>query len=567
MGELGDFQGEAGMIAEATTRLTACVSRRRTMWGVILFLGCAVAALYGQVYWFDFVTLDDRAYVLENRLMQVGFTGEGVRLAFTSLYAGNWHPLTWLSLMLDHEVFGWHAGGYHVVNVVLHLVNTLLVYYVLLRMTGAMWPSAFVAAAFAVHPLHVESVAWVTARKDVLSGLFWMLTMLAYVRYTERASWRRYLLVMAAFALGLMAKPTVVTLPCVLLLLDIWPLWRLDLMFVKTGDIARRAGRLVMEKAPLFALSLAGATVTLAAQHASGATASVEALSMRARLFNASVSYVKYVVKTLLPFGLSPFYPHPGEGITVWQAAGSAALLVGISAIALWYLRRRPYLAVGWLWFLGALVPVIGIVQVGGQAMADRYMYLPLIGLFLVMAWGTGDLVRSRFCMFSCGLSLLLFWMVLAWVQTSHWRDAVAISERMLKVTPDSHFAHNSMGDALMTQNKPREAASHFAEAVRLRPTFPTAYNNLGVALAMQEDYAAALRALSEAVRLKPDYARAHANKGNVLLRVGRIEEARQCFEEALRYMSPLEAGRGILENAVKELAGFQATQADLDCK
>ena len=417
----------------------------------------------------DYVLLDDPLYVTGNPEVRQGITREGLAWALTANVANNWHPLTVLSHMLDVEVFGLAPAGHHLTSLLLHLANVLLLFAALHRMTAAAFRSALVAALFAVHPTRVESVAWIAERKDVLSGLFWMLALLAYVHYARRPSLGRYLLVALAMALGLAAKPMLVTLPCVLLLLDLWPLGR------------RGLRRLILEKIPLFALSAASCAATLSYQETS--LAPLEALPWDLRFSNAVVSYATYLGKAFLPRDLAVFYPFPAE-IPVWKAAGAAALLLLLTGLALWRARRSPWLLVGWLWFLGTLVPVIGLVQVGRQAMADRYTYLPFIGLFLAMVWGAAELVERR-DVFRPVLGALSVLAILGLAgmtraQVRHWQDSVALFRHALAATGDNHLARRGLAKALAAQKEGahghavREAQPRDEEdGRRLRPEAP----------------------------------------------------------------------------------------------
>ena len=363
-----------------------------TVAAVCGFLLLAVALVFGQTVRHDFVNYDDNAYVYENPQVAGGLTAHGIAWAFTSFHVSNWHPLTWLSHMLDCQFYGLHAGGHHLTNVLLHAATAILLFLVLRRMTGDLWPSAFVAAVFAIHPLRAESVAWVAERKDVLSGLFFMLTLGAYAGYARRPfSLGRYLTVVLLFALGLMAKPMLVTLPFVLLLLDYWPLGRIG-PHRRTGISSFR--RVVVEKIPLLALTAASCVATVIAQGT--AVIAIDVIPLPSRIANALVSYVAYMGQLFYPAGLAVLYPHPEGGLPIWKVAASSLVLAGISAAALVWRRRFPYLFVGWFWYVGMLVPVIGLVQVGLHAMADRYTYLPQIGLCIAVTWGVAQLAASR---------------------------------------------------------------------------------------------------------------------------------------------------------------------------
>ncbi len=383
----------------------APIMRREIL--ICLFLVLATLTVYWQVGNYEFVNFDDDKYIIENFHVQKGLTRDSVIWAFTATHVSNWHPLTWLSHMLDFQLYGLNPSGHHLTNVFFHLVNTLLLFLVLKLMTGALWRSGLVAALFAVHPLHVESVVWVAERKDVLSTLFWMLTLWAYLGYTKRPGVKRYLVILLAFALGLMAKPMLVTLPFVLLLLDYWPLKRIELGQSAIGlpaasqpsTIANKPGaqafRLLLEKTPMFVLAAVSSVVTFIVQKSGGAVGALETYPFKIRMANALLSYVIYLKKMIWPQNLAVFYPHPGQSLPMWQAAGAGLLLVVVSIAVIRAGRRYPYLPVGWLWYVGTLVPVIGLVQVGDQAMADRYTYVSLIGLFIVVAWGVPDVARS----------------------------------------------------------------------------------------------------------------------------------------------------------------------------
>lgn len=407
-----------------------------------------------------FVLLDDPLYVTGNPRVREGITQDGLAWALTANVANNWHPLTVLSHMLDVEIFGLPPAGHHLTSLLLHLASVLLLFEALRRMTGSAFRSALVAALFAVHPTRVESVAWVAERKDVLSGVFWMLALLAYAAWVRRPSVGRYLLVALAMALGLASKPMLVTLPCVLLLLDLWPLGR------------RRLGSLVFEKLPLFALSATSSVMTLRYQATS--LAPLEALPWDLRLSNAVVSYAAYLGKAFLPRDLAVFYPFPME-IPAWKVAASAVLLALLTGLAAWKARRSPWLLVGWLWFLGTLVPVIGLVQVGRQAMADRYTYLPFIGLFLAVVWGVAELAERRRDVLRAVLTVssvlaVLALAVMTRAQTRRWTDSVTLFQHALAVTEDNYLAHLGLAKALASQGDREGAAAQYRAALAIRP-------------------------------------------------------------------------------------------------
>lgn len=485
---------------------------------ISLLLTFAALVVFWQLADHEFVNFDDELYVTRNSHVQAGLTYQGLVWALTTTHVGNWHPLTWLSHMLDCELYGLNPGGHHFTSLLLHIANTLLLFVVLKRMTGALRRSVFVAALFALHPLHVESVAWVAERKDVLSTFFWILTMGVYVRYVERPGLNGYLLVLLSFALGLMAKPMLVTLPFVLLLLDYWPLGRFQ--FGQSSDDSNSQShesinfsnqrslifRLVLEKAPFFALAAVSGVVTFLVQQGGGAVCSLDVLTLDIRVANAMVSYVSYMEKMIWPHHLAVFYPHPGSSLPMWQAAGAGLLLLSVSGLVVRAARRYPYLLTGWLWYLGTLVPVIGLVQVGGHAMSDRYTYVPLIGLFIIMAWSVPDLL-SRWRYRNIGLALaagalLSAFMICTTVQVRHWQNSVALFEHTLDVTANNWLAHNNMGIALARRGKFDEAIAHYSETLRIKPNYARAYNNRGIVLAVQGKTAQAIAHFREALTL-----------------------------------------------------------------
>ncbi len=518
-----------------------------------LLLLAGTLALHARTGRFEFTNFDDDIYVTANPLVRAGLTWEGVRTAFTTGHAANWHPLTWLSHMLDVELFDLEAGKHHLVSACWHAANAALLFAALRSLTLALWPSFFAAALFALHPLRAESVAWIAERKDVLSGFFWMASLWAYGAWARRGGLGRYLLLCALFALGLLAKPMLVTLPLVLLLLDIWPLARLpigpaparplpSLAPTHPGQTHRvRSGLdLIAEKIPLLALSLASAVVTWRVQQAGGAIGPLEAIGFETRAANAIQSYATYAAKTLWPSGLCAFYPHEGIGdpaFDPWTARvfASLALLVVTSALALRGRARAPAVLVGWLWFLGTLVPVIGLVQVGLQAWADRYTYLPSIGLSIAIVWGALALVplvdRQRRVLVPAALvalaALALAALALAsWRQLGTWRDSASVFARALAVTEGNFLAHVNLGQALQAQGKLDQAAEHFLAALQLRPQLAPARFDLARVRRAQRRTEEARAELERSLAIDPRYADAHADLGWLLAEGGRDREA-----------------------------------------
>ena len=509
---------------------------------VCLFLIVSTLAVYWQVRNHDFVNLDDDVYVTLNPYVRGGFSGENAIWAFTKIHAGNWHPLTWLSHMLDCELFGLKAGMHHLTNLLFHIANSILLFFVFRRMTGAIWQSAFVAALFALHPLHVESVAWVAERKDVLSTFFWMLTLWAYVRYTERPGVNRYIWVVILFALGLMAKPMVVTLPFVLLLMDFWPLGRMKLgSAVKGNGVSLKKSfdfGLIWEKIPLFVLVLFSCVMTFLSEDQGGSMASMDTVPMKLRFSNSLISYVRYMGKMAWPNDLAVFYPLP-DAILMWKTIGAGLLFIFISITAICFSRHRPYLAVGWLWYIGTLVPVIGLVQVGAQSMADRYTYIPLVGLFVMIAWGVPEVLRrwryERVILaVSTGL-LLLILMVCSWLQIGHWKDGISLFKYSIKAGVNHYVVHNNLGNALFRQGSRAEAIAHYLEALRRNPDCVKAHYNLANALVEQGKIEEAINHYLEALRIDYNNEEAHNNLGNALAKQGLHEDAITHYSEALK--------------------------------
>jgi tetratricopeptide (TPR) repeat protein len=550
---------------------------------IVPFLLAATLLLFGRTKNFSFVSFDDADYVYDNIQVRQGLTAEGIRWAFAGFHAFNWHPLTWISHMLDVSLFGMKPSGHHLVGVALHGVNAVLLYLLLLSTTGATWRSAFAAALFAVHPLHVESVAWVAERKDLLCAFFSVLTMLAYRRYCLRPGWGWYAAVVALFLMALLAKPMAVTLPFVLLLLDYWPLDRWG-----EGHPGPRRN-LVMEKVPLILCSVAACAITIAAQRSGGAVVSIENIPFGWRIANALSAYSTYLGQTFWPSSLCVFYPHPGSGLSPWRIVASVLLLGILSLVALRERRRHPWFLAGWLWYLGMLIPVIGLIQVGAQARADRYTYLPLVGIFLIAAWGVETLSRRwpipRLAIGVAAIAALVAFAGTAWVQVGTWENSHTLYGRALKVTERNWLAHHNLGLVLLDEGKSVEALERFREAlgihpqyaearynaavtlgslgrtneaiveyrevIRLDPRRLEAYNNLAELLARQGNLREAIPLLREAVRLGPASAVARHNLGLALMQEGSLDEAISSFREALRLSPSNDKTRRLLDEAL----------------
>ena len=513
---------------------------------ILICLGLvAVAwAVFGQTLTHDFVNFDDHVYVYDNPLVVRGLSIEGIIGAFTHTHALNWHPLTTLSHMLDCQLYGLKAGGHHFTNVILHTISVLLLFLVIKQMTGGLWQSAFVAALFAIHPLHVESVAWIAERKDVLSAAFFMLTLAAYARYARAPSAPRYLLVALLYACGLMSKPMLVTLPFVLLLLDYWPLGRIG---AQKSEVGSQLRRLITEKIPLFALSALSCIATLLTQRQ--APNAIDQLPFLWRLNNSFVSYVTYIWQMLWPARLAVFYPHPNDRLPLLEVTAAIAFLVGVSLLVTYLRRTKPYLVTGWFWYLGMLVPVIGFVQVGEQAHADRYTYLPQIGLYIMIAWTVGDLLlkstsRVRLALVGVAAAIAIVCLgVRAFVQVSYWKNSETLWNHTLAVTSDNDVAHNNLGFLFLRRGELDKAISQFQAALDIRSrNTETHYslgaalieNNLGNAFARKQLWDEAIDHLEEAVRLRPDYADAYFNLGSVFFQQGRIDQAITQWQKAL---------------------------------
>src|SRR6266496_1071078 len=521
---------------------------------IYLFLIAISLVVFGQTLRYDFVNFDDDLYVYKAPAIQAGLTVKGLALAFTSPHARNWHPLTTISHMLDCQLYGLKAGGHHATNVLLHTIAVLLLFRVLRQMTGAVWKSATVATLFAVHPLHVESVAWVSERKDVLSAVFFLLVLGVYFRYTRARSVTRYLAVVMLLAAGLMSKPMLVSAPVILLLLDYWPLRRFEQLSLtkerakasKSSDQWRVRRDLFLEKVPLLAISAGSCVITFILQKR--ATGAIPPLPFLWRMENAVATYVIYVWETLWPARLAVFYPHPNDTLTIWEILVAIGLLLAMTIAAIVFRRKRPYLFTGWFWYLGMLLPVIGLVQVGEQGHADRYTYLPHIGLFLLAVWFVADVTavsqrKSRIAV-SAAVTAIVVLARAAFIQTSYWRNSETLWTHALAVTTNNDVAHNNLGYLCVDRGDLDKAMSHFEAASKIRSgKLDPHYNlgtafvemNLGDALARKGQPDEAMAHFEQAIKLQPDYAEAYYNRGNVLYAKGRIDEAIADFEKALQ--------------------------------
>jgi tetratricopeptide (TPR) repeat protein len=528
-----DSGGTAGEARDARRAADAA-------WAITAGLGVLVLLVFGQARGFAFVNMDDQAYVYENPMVRNGFTWDGVLSAFASFHAANWHPVTWLSHMLDVELFGMNPGSHHLVNIALHALNASLLFWFLRSATGATWRSAVVAALFAVHPLHVESVAWVAERKDVLSTSFLLGALIAYVAYARRPRPATYALVATLFALGLLAKPMLVTLPLALLLLDAWPLGRWAKGASPRGATRVGPAALVLEKLPLLLLSVASSAMTWMAQSSARTTVALSGLDIGARVSNAIVSYFEYLAQAIWPARLAPFYPHPyvvSGGIATWKIAGAALVLAVITAFTIRERERRPYVAFGWLWYLGTLMPVIGLVQVGLQAHADRYTYVPLIGVFVAAVWTIADAVKGRPARVVAGVAAAVSvaaYAAVAWAQVASWRDSETLHRHTLAVTERNWQAWVGLGDVLSESGRAEEALAAYDQSLRILPAYAEAWNGAGVALGRLGQHQRAIDPLERAVRLRPEYSEAWYNLGTALGNLGDHTRAAQCFRRAV---------------------------------
>ena len=503
---------------------------------IIFFIISVTFSLYFQVHQFEFVGFDDNEYVYENPHVTSGINFENIRWALTAFHSNNWHPLTWISHMVDCRIFGLNPGWHHLVNLFFHISNSVLLFIIFRRMSGRLWQSAFVAAVFAVHPLHVESVAWVSERKDVLSTFFGLLTILSYAWYVGKQNFKRYSLVISFFILGLLSKPMLVTLPFVLLLLDYWPLRRFH--FQKEAEGSRQnffniKHINIIEKIPLFVIAAASSIMTFFAQKAGAVMVSLAFIPIETRVANAITSYVSYIVRLFVPLNLSCIYPHPL--VISWEKLLlSVTLLMIISAFAIKNIKKAPYFIVGWLWFLGTLVPVIGLVQVGMQSMADRYMYIPSIGLLLIISWGASEIIQKKKAAKKVSETVaiigIILMVIISWKQIAYWENSEKLFKRALQVTDNNYIAHHKLGAYFSTQGREENAIKNYLKSIQIDPGFHDSYFNLGLLYYHQGEMEKAVSNLLKAAAIKPDYADTYSILGAAFFQKKDYEKAEENY-------------------------------------
>ena len=507
------------------------ISSKEQILIIYIVLAAITLAVFWQVNQYDFV-YDDVVYVTQNRNIQSGITPEGLRWAFSTKYADLWTPLVWISFMVDYQLFGLNAGGYHITNLILHIMSTLLLFWLFNRMTGAIWKSAFVAALFALHPLHVESVAWIAERKDVLSAFFWMLTFCLYVYYTEKPAIRRYLFVLFGFACALMSKPMVITLPVIMILLDYWPLGRFE----------SKKGNLVLwqlkEKTPFFILSAALVIVSFYTPNEQETY--IKLFPLSSRIANAPVAFMTYLERTFWPHDMAVFYPFPTQ-IPVWLILGTFLLIIVITTIVVVMVKRMPFLFVGWMWYAVTIAPVIGIIQVSvyPYAMADRYHYLPSVGIVVMLAWGIPFLIKSeqarKKILFPVGIAFLAIMAFLSWDQCGYWKNSIELWKHALEVTKNNYPAHNNFGLALFAEGKIEEAINHYNKAISIAPEYVYTYNNRGIIYGERGQYKLAIEDFNNAIRIIPTFADAYYNLGFTYDKRGQYQLAIENYNKAIR--------------------------------
>jgi len=539
---------------------------------IMAILAISVLITYYKAASFEFIYYDDPKYVRDNPVIRQGISIDGIKWAFSSIgYSSNWHPATWISHMIDAELFGINPGPHHMVNVLFHIINTLLLFFVFFRMTKDKYKCALIAALFAVHPLHVESVAWIAERKDVLSTLFFLLTLLSYAVYVEKPDIIGYMKILILYSIGLMAKPMLVTLPFVLLLLDLWPLRRNEILPDHAGS--QRNGnstalinfngffKLIYEKIPFFILALISSVITFQAQKLGGAVSSVDVLPVGTRILNVICAYATYLCKMFWPVNLAVFYPY-SVSISALYIALSLVLLALVSLLAIRFIDRRPFFVVGWFWFLGTLVPVIGLVQVGFQSMADRYTYIPSIGISIMLVWGLGNFLdktkSGKYIAAFVSIAVIAALMHTTWTQNSFWKDSKTLFSHALDVTKDNYLAHANLSATLFENGDIKGTVYHATQALRIRPDIAPAHCNLGLALNKQGMHSEAIDHFQEAIRLNPYHISARFNLGGIMYNQGRTGEAIKQFKDILR-LNPHH------KNAKKNLKLAMAKQIQTD--
>lgn len=535
----------------------------------LLLLGLAIG-VYWQVVHYDILSLDDPAYLYENPHVRYGLTASGMVWAFTTFFAANWHPLTWLSHMLDVQIYGFNPAGFHLTNVIFHSVNTLLLFLLLKDTTNALWRSFLVAALFALHPLHIESVAWISERKDVLCAFFWLLTMLSYVKYSRSFSNFWYVTALFCFILGLMSKPMIVTLPFVLILFDFWPLGRigsgehrypdLSVQDNATTPLFPPAGlqRIVIEKIPFFLLTVASGIVTYIAQASEWSVTSLVSLPLKSRILNAAYSYILYIYKMFWPIDLAIFYPHPQKSLDIWICSAAIAAIMVVCLLTILYHKRKPYAAVGWFWFLGTLVPVIGIVQVGAQGMADRYTYIPLIGLFIMIVWSLSDfLVKlkiSRWLQYALSVTIIIALISITGWQLTYWKNNLSLFNRALAVTSENYLAHGALATFHKLTGNMDSYKHHYQQAIEMNADFVAMkHNRYGYSLLQNGRIGEGIEEFKAALRIRPEYLSAAHNIGVALAMDGRLDEAILQFRDVLKKNPQFPKTQESLFNALRE--------------
>lgn len=524
--------------AKVTADASPLLMKKKYIYIIVIFLIVASCAAFGRIAGNDFVILDDLGYIIDNPQIKSGINLQSIQWAFSAVMLSNWHPMTWLSHTLDWSVFGANACGHHLVNLFFHIGVCIFLFLFLAKTTNSIWPAAFTAALFALHPLRVESVAWAAERKDVLSMFFGIAALYTYAFYAENSKLSRYFLCLVLFALSLMSKPMLVTLPFVLLLLDYWPLGRWQKALSAPAESRYKfAGKLLWEKAPFILLTIASSMITFWVQNKGGAVISEEILPFGLRAANAIVSYVAYLGKIFWPVNLAVFYPYE-YSLHIWKILIAGLIIIVITAVAIYYIKKLPFLFVGWFWYLGTLIPVIGLVQVGTQGMADRYTYLPSIGIAVMLAWGIPSLIKSekirKNILLPAGVTVIAILVFLTWQQCGYWKDSITLFRQTLCVTKNNHKIHETLGIALFKKNKFKEAIYHHNMAISITPYNADYYNNRGNAYASLGRHKPAIDDYNKAISLDPDFAYAYYNRGISYSKTGQYQLAIEDFNKVI---------------------------------